>query len=60
MLSLCFLEFSVGVWAFVVGLSKIFSFLSCQRDDWYISCSFFCHARFLLVHTMYIINGINK
>ena len=28
MLSRCFLDFSVGVWAFVIGLSQISSFLS--------------------------------
>ena len=28
MLSRCFFDFSVGVWAFVIGLSQISSFLS--------------------------------
>ena len=28
MLSRCFLDFSVGVWAFVIGLSQISSFFS--------------------------------
>ena len=28
MLSRCFLDFSVGVWAFVIGLGQISSFLS--------------------------------
>ena len=30
MLSRCFLDFSVGVWAFVIGLSQISSFFSCM------------------------------
>ena len=31
MLSRCFLDLSMGVWAFVIGLSQISSFLSHKR-----------------------------
>ena len=32
MLSRCFLDFSVGVGAFDIGLSQISSFFSCKTD----------------------------
>ena len=41
MLSCCFLDFSVGVGAFVTGLSQISSFFSCKTHEfhmWQIGC----------------------
>ena len=61
MLTRCFLDFSVGVWAFVIGLSQISSFLSSLKLQLYIFCGPTLQLKLKLLHHFKsgVINNIN-